>query len=314
VRVIQWTYSRSGAQQPGAATLYSLFNDSLPYSNNFTIQSPGALIYGYITKIVVSQIQLQYNIPTVSYNRNDFFIIAVNVSGTIIFSEVKIPYGYYYPSELAAVLQVLLRADANLPDVEVTFNALSGFTFYSATRSFYFVDPFQVPILFPSTGYSLNDVSNMYKTYVLLGITKLNCLSPRPTHVSSNYPNFLYTPYIDIYSDVLTNYQDVKDTNTSIAKPKGLVARVLLSGTGNLQDTTSGTALGSRSFTVTLDLNSPKVIKWSPDVAIPSIDFQLLDQYGELIPGVVENVDGITEYRVYQTEFQMTLLCVEGRY
>jgi hypothetical protein len=312
VRVTQWTYSRS-AQQPSSSVLYSVYNDSLPYSNNFTIQSPGALIYGYITKIIVSQIQLQYNIPTVAFGKNDFFIIAVNVNGTLTYSAILIPFGFYYPSELAAVLQVLLRAGGNLPDVVVTFNALSGFTFYSAARSFYFVDPKYIDFLFPGT-YPLGTIESIYKTYRLLGITFINNEPELDTQVSGAYPNFLYTPYIDIYSDVLTNYQDVKDTNTSIAKPKGLVARVLLSGTGNLQDTTSGTALGSRSFTVTLDLNSPKVIKWSPDVAIPSIDFQLLDQYGDLIPGVIENIDVITEYRQYQTEFQMTLLCVEGRY
>jgi hypothetical protein len=54
---------------------------------------------------------------------------------------------------------------------------------------------------------------------------------------------------------------------------------------------------------MTADLNTPKVIQWSPDVAVPSIDFQLRDCYGDLIPGDVER---------YPTEFQMTLLCIEG--
>jgi hypothetical protein len=54
---------------------------------------------------------------------------------------------------------------------------------------------------------------------------------------------------------------------------------------------------------MTADLNSPKVIQWTPDVAVPSIDFQLLDQYGEFIQG--------GDYG-FSTEFQMTLLCAEG--
>jgi hypothetical protein len=123
-----------------------------------------------------------------------------------------------------------------------------------------------------------------------------------PTQISYEYPNFLYTPYIDIYSDVLTNYQNIKDNNTSIAKPKGLIARILLSGVGNPQFTTETSALGCTPFVMTADLNSPKVIRWSPDVAVPSIDFQLIDCYGNFIPGDVER---------YPTEFQMTLLCVE---
>ena len=123
-----------------------------------------------------------------------------------------------------------------------------------------------------------------------------------PTQLSFEYPNFLYTPYIDIYSDVLTNYQNIKDTNTSIAKPKGLIARIFLSGVGSPQYTTETFALGASPFVMTADLNSPKVIKWTPDVAVPSIDFQLRDCYGDFIPGDVER---------YPTEFQMTLLCVE---
>ena len=75
-----------------------------------------------------------------------------------------------------------------------------------------------------------------------------------------------------------------------------------LSGTGNIQDTTNTSTLGSRAFVVTADLNSPKIIRWSPDVAVPSIDFQLVDCYGALIP---------VGYG-FQTEFQMTLLCSEG--
>ena len=123
------------------------------------------------------------------------------------------------------------------------------------------------------------------------------------TQISFEYPNFLYTPYIDIYSDVLTNYQNIKDTNTSVSKPKGLIARVLLSGAGNIQITTDANALGSTPFVITVDLNTPKVIQWSRDVAVPSIDFQLRDCYGDLIPGDKER---------YPTEFQMTLLCIEG--
>ena len=119
---------------------------------------------------------------------------------------------------------------------------------------------------------------------------------------SSDYPNFLYTPYIDIYSDVLTNYQKVKDTNTSTTKKKGMVARVYLSGTGTIQVTQTTDALGTQPFVMTADLNNPKVIQWSTDIAVPNIDFQVYDQYEELIPGGNNG---------FSTEFQITLLCIE---
>lgn len=136
----------------------------------------------------------------------------------------------------------------------------------------------------------------------MLGITIANGI-PSAIQNSYDYPTFLYTPYIDIFSDVLTNYQDVKDSTTATTKFKGLVARVYLSGNGNIQDTVGVSSLGSRPFVMTADLNSPKVIQWSPDVAVPGIDFQVYDQYSDLIPGPAEG---------FSTEFQMTLLCIEG--
>ena len=293
----------NNASQPVTNSLIGNYNRSKPYCNDFTISSPSALIYGYIDRIVVSQIQLQYNIPTVCLGRNDTLVIQWDNGGTIIETELVIPYGFYEPDELAVALQAVITDTGAIAPLGLTvqFNLQDGFYFNSTTNvDFYFPEPG----LLLTSGYTVDGVNTVLKTYKLFGITEENDSGGADTfQYSSNYPIFLYTPYIDIYSDVLTNYQNVKDTNTSVAKPKGLVARILLSGAGNLQLTTDATALGSAPFIMTADLNNPKVIKWSPDVAVPSIDFQLKDCYGELIPGNAEK---------YPTEFQMTLLCIEG--
>ena len=295
--------SFNNASQPVTNSLIGNYNRSKPSCNDFTISSPGALIYGYIDRIIVSQIQLQYNIPTVCLGRNDTLVIQWDNGGTIVETELVIPYGFYEPGELATALQTLITNTVAIAPLGLTvqFNLQDGFFFDSSTNlDFYFPEPG----LLLTSGYTVDGVDTILKTYKLFGITEENDSGGADTfQYSSHYPNFLYTPYIDIYSDVLTNYQNVKDTDTSVAKPKGLVARVLLSGAGNLQLTTGTTALGSTPFTMTADLNNPKVIKWSPDVAVPSIDFQLRDCYGDLIPGVLEK---------YPTEFQMTLLCIEG--
>ena len=274
------------ANQPVSNSLLAQYQNSDPPCYNFTIQSPGALIYGYIDRIIVSQIQIQYNIPTVIANKNDTFYINQQA--------VVIPYGFYTPDDLATVLQVRIRAATNVIDCLVTFDPQDGFLFTSAGFSISFTNALAVPTEVRDT---------VLKTYRLLGITKDNITSANIQY-SRDYPNFLYTPYIDIYSDVLTNYQTVKDTDSSVGKFKGMVARIYLSGTGNVQHTTAETALGSSPFVMTADLNNCKIIKWSPDVAVPSIDFQLYDQYNEFIPGAEEG---------FSTEFQLTLLCIEGQ-
>jgi hypothetical protein len=288
------------SNQPVSKALEAQYNDSEPYSNNFSINSPGALIYGYINRIIVSQIQLSYNVPTVCMGKNDTFYIIGDGVGSL---HVTIPHGFYYADELAATLQTEIRKNSNWQNVTVAFSPRDGFIFNSEDYDIYFPTYAEIVDVLGSAAPSSELI---YKTYRLLGMTIQNSDVGPPGHtqISFDYPNFLYTPYIDIYSDVLTNYQNIKDTNSSIAKPKGLVARIYVSGTGQIQVTGSVSALGTAPFVMTSDLNTPKVIRWTPDVAVPSIDFQLLDQYGDFIPGPEQG---------YSTEFQMTLLCVEGR-
>jgi len=307
---VKQTARVSGGSQPFAKFLigeYQLLASTKDnYSNSFELRSPGALIYGYIQRIVVSQIQIQCNIPTVNFDLNDTFYISDLNYNTY---PIVIPYGFYSGDELAAYLDTKFANTAGLSAlaIDVSYDPRRGFTFESKAvppEAFYFpslTDLATVP------GISDAIITNVLKTYRLLGLTDINSEvfgSPVTIQRSTVWPNFLYTPYIDFYSDVLTNYQTIKDTNTSVAKPKGLIARVYLSGNGSVQYTAPTAALGTQPFIVTADLNSPKIIKWTPDVAVPSIDFQLRDQYGDLIPGPLFN---------YSTEWQMTLLCVEGR-
>ena len=289
--------------QPTSNALIGQYRNLPPYCNNFTISSPGALIYGYIEKIIVSQIQLQYNIPTICSGRNDS--LAFTWNGGASYVAINIPFGFYSPDELAAAIQALISVGLLVPlQLTVAFSERNGFTFTSGNATGFAFPSVDYLIL---RGFNFNQINIILKTYKTLGIntenSELQNPAGLPAQTSFEYPNFLYTPYIDIYSDILTNYQTIKDTNTSVAKPKGLIARILLSGVGNPQYTTGAMALGSTPFVMTADLNTPKIIQWSRDVAVPSIDFQLRDCYGDLIPGDVER---------YPTEFQMTLLCIEG--
>lgn len=299
--VISQRTEYSSSQNPTQNSLLGQYRNLPPYCNDFTISSPSALIYGYIDKIIVSQIQIQYNIPTVCFGRNNTLVFAWN--NNLNSQSIVIPFGFYTPDELATAVQTLITNTPTLATLQLTvaFNELNGFTFVSGNNTNFY---FPSPDILLGLNYNNAEINRVLKTYRLFGINFENSeITNQPRQTSFEYPNFLYTPYIDIYSDVLTNYQNIKDTNTSTAKPKGLIARVLLSGVGNPQYTTGASALGATPFVMTADLNSPKIIQWSRDVAVPSIDFQLKDCYDELIPGDIER---------YPTEFQMTLLCVEG--
>ena len=301
VRAVTQSVSRGSANQPISTSLFGAYTNVTPYSYDFQIGRPNSLINGYIQRIVVSQAQIQYNIPTVNLGKNDKFYIFSSVAGTTF--SFTIPYGFYSPQELAAALQILIQV--NIADMTVTYDTNKKFTFTSALTQFFFPGPEDLTagavIILTS-----EEKNTLYRTLRMLGMTANNAAAggPKNTQESFDYPNFLYTPYIDFYSNVLTNYQSLKDTDTSLSNRKSLIARVYLSGMGSGVITTDTAALGTSAFVMTADMNSPKIIEWSPDSAVPSIDFQLRDCYDEFLPGAPYG---------YSTEWQMTLLCVEGR-
>jgi hypothetical protein len=324
------------ANQPTSNFLETQFLGDPPYSNDFSITAPNALINGYIDKIVVSQIQLQYYLPTVIPGANDtLFIFLEEAPDSEIYDEydINLPYGFYSPVELGAMLQVRLNADTG-STFTVSYSETSvggGYVGYTITntqnREFCFAG-----VEYLKDNYESNVVNTALKTYRLFGMNSSNAsddiISPggkaRLSQGSSLAPVFLYTPYIDIYSDALTNYQNLKDADSSTSKRKGLLARIYLSGVGSPQFTSdtyldaSGNiiflsdTLGSKPFVLTYDLNSPKIIQWTDQSAINSLDFQLRDCYGELLFVKTEggNAIGYGE-EIYNTEFQMTLLCIE---
>jgi len=333
---------RTDNNQPTSNILESQYNNSGPYANDFSITAPTALINGYIDKIIISQIQLQYYLPTIIPGRNDLMSFYVETSsGSNVFTQyiVTLPYGFYSPSELATMLQIFMNIQVyGIDEVHFTVNYRQGnvgtvsnigFTVSSDNgRRFYFPNPGE---LNPGLKTSL------LKTYKVFGFNINNSL-PQTEQYSWFAPVFLYTPYIDIYSDALTNYQALKDTDSSTIRRKGLLARVYLSGVGNPQVTTQlrstkinlttstnnvpgsvtgsiitdeGNTLGAEPFVLTYDMNSPKVINWTPDTAVNSLDFQTRDCYGDLLFTIIPGSSpGSGE--VFNTEFQMTLLCVEG--
>jgi len=344
------TQIEGNANQPIQNVLLAEYNGTGQPANDFSITAPNALMNGYIEKIIVSQIQLQYYLPTVIPNQNDLLPVYVETSnGSAVFTQylLNLPYGFYGPEELAAVLQAVLNVTVYGSALPARFQVVYTYGLIQAAQSnigftivlqdggkrFYFGNPTAPG--FPSV--------QILKTYKLFGLAIPNS-QPQTTQFSWVQPVFLYTPYIDIYSDALTNYQRLKDTDSSTIRRKGLVARLYLSGVGNPQmsmeeqvmqgtftttgvptstggtTTTNsnfnsvvianGSALGSHPFVLTYDLNSPKVINWTPDSAINSLDFQLRDCYGDLLFTRVSS--GVGAGETFNTEFQMTLLCVEG--
>ena len=329
-----------------STSLVNQYNTTGQPCNNFTVGGFGALIYGYIKKIQVSQIQLQYNVPTIIPNLNDTITILVYRAVTLppyqnptpfVFT---FPFGFYTPQELAATFNLILNNSVDFVNVAgngviVSYSPLNGFIISVnqpiINTQIAFPDVPQIQAILNAQSLDPELYLNILKTYRVFGIDKSNSF-PVSNLKCSTYPNFLYTPYVDIFSTSLTKYQKVKDNTTSASSDSTLVARIYLAGTGGPQNSGGDQSvfkptptehtfpLGSRPFIVVQDCNTPKVVRWSKDETVYNLDFQLRDQYGDLLYTTYNaaqaispiNPDNSPVNQVYYTEFQMTLMCIEG--
>jgi hypothetical protein len=277
-----------------------LLNSSLS-GTNVVIQAARPLVYGYFGRVALTQFCLKYQQPTIRTGYNDVFSIALaTAAGGPVFASanVTLPEGYYTLLDLAAELQVQLRAaNAALNSATVTapgsVGNAKGDGFLVNTGSAFV---FMAVVL--ATGVSeatqlqrLRCLRTLGFTRPMLGYPDLNTgaqTSGAPTYylsASGSAPNLLPTDYVDVVSTALTNYKDAKDANSSVGSPGAVIARIWLTeGTVNQSSTPEDPLyVGSAPLTVTKTWSNPNWSQWSPNQTINAVDIRLLDMYGDTL-------------------------------
>lgn len=312
-------------------TLVQLASDVLkiPGSYNYSstdcvIQAPGrSMLYGYFNRVAITEMQLFIRIPTIISGVNDQFVLSVSLTGASPFvsQTFTVPPGYYTPSLLAVALQTLIRANATILTTAASFTVTApttpatipasgaiqtGFNFSTATS-----DTIKFDV--PAGGSTRAAQLRVWKFYRLIGTNYLSfqgtpAFIPTAT-IATFSPNFLPTDYIDVVSKALTNYKDVKDSNTNEQAPQGVLARVYLTDNAvNAASTTTSysdpNAVGGAPFSFTKKWSSPNWSQWSPNQAINQLDFQLLDMWGDILYWT-------NQTSCANTEWQMTIVASE---
>jgi len=275
-------------------------------TNNCIIQTKRNLLYGYFSRVALTQFNLNYNVPTVVTGYNDKFSLVISGgTGTVFYT---IPQGYYTTTTLAATLQTLLRATAGNPigaatvtspttnTTNISTNVFSGFAFSSGNGG--------ITLTFNPgvTGQSVADANNYGRVWRMLGVTDQ---TPFVT-ARLGVPNLKPTDYVDIVSQALTNFKDTKDSNSSIQSPGAVIGRIWLNEAFvNNQTASAGypdpNLLGNAPLTITKTWISPNWSQWSPNQAINSVDITLLDMWG----------NPLFWSPTYQTEWSATLTVTE---
>jgi hypothetical protein len=326
------------------------------------------LMSGYFHRLTVTDVNVDWNIPTICAQNYIFTFGVQNVAlATSAAAVVTLPFRYVTFNELASLLQLRIRDVFNATnysvdaltvawtdntaglDLNVNLGNESGFVFFSndVNKKISFISDFPasytgVPgVLFPNEGSIIPGTSisqarrAMYKFYTMMGITSsiLNNLTGAFI-TNPSYPTLIYTSYIDIISNKLSQFMRVKDSETSWSADTNVITRVYLTNQGTVTSPTviytdlSGNqptqiirfdefGVGSRPFILNYTPQTPKNIKWSPSQTIVDFDIRVVDEFGDVlpwdlaIPFVLNPVTAQTSYSPQFFEFQLTVLCSE---
>ena len=275
---------------------------------NVKIDTGRALINGYFSRVAITQMTLNYRVPTVVTGVNDALFFKTFAPGATL-RTVIIPQGYYTYESMAITLQTEMLAVA--PELGASFTVTAPNTLNPAAPADTLVPGFTfntndvaIEMIFlygGSPGTSLSGQVRVAKTFRMLGMNRaLLGLSPafntsgQPTADGTPYqgatgtvPNFLPTDYVDVVSQNLTNYKDAKDTNSTVQAPGGVLARIYLTECPlTWASSTNGvpvdaTVLGFTSMSFCKTWQNPNWSQWSPNQTINTIDVRLLDMWGE---------------------------------
>ena len=273
-----------------------------PY-NNFLIAKGFPIQQGQIRNIKLSEVRFPYAIPNINDYNNKMW---VGVGGN--FQQVIVDSGFYSGDALATKLNADLALLFPGSNPSFTYNADGTFT----CEAFGYPNPL-VPdyvSLYPSFAVGDDGAFNMLQPSTkpsLLSVMGFN-FSPTQDYTTpatiqfSSVAPLVYTSFIDICSDVLTQYQDLPDAGTGQINRQHIICRLYVANeTSTPSQLQSGNPAypGQAPFVIHRQFKNPKVCKWNNQNSIDRIDIQLFDDAGRPLY-LLPNID----YDDFQLTFQ----------
>lgn len=298
--------------------------------NEILINKQQTLMNGYITRVALTEMNMEWNTPNVIANgpcKNNTLLFerSDGPNGAVLESvTISLDEGFYTPNELAANLTLKLNSYQSGTGV---FGATAWEVVYNDPKqNGNFVIRFSgtfSPAFFwrirPQNQNTNDDLCN------LMGFT-----SPPKSfykNLIGSYASMTYTPYFDIVSTQLTKKQNVNDNSTSIITGRNLLARIYLNNAGFVgrEDATDGGAepqaialcpiVGCRPFSLYKSFETPKQIYWDTKEFIAVVDLQLVDYKGRILyaknQGAATVSSGLVAECGDSSEFQLTLQITE---
>ena len=301
------TYTNYPQAQVISKTAGPILLNSRQSGTDVNIATRKSLLTGYFSRVALTELQLQFRVPTVITGYNDLIAFNYNTGGAGTAATITIPQGYYTFNTMATYLQTQFRLIPALAAMTVTPpNVLNAGPLLSVIPGFTFTPGGGASMFFFYAGGGSGTQQSQEivgRTFRMLGLNRA-CFGFSPeynegqqqtaaavpwTTAVGGAPFWLPTDYVDIVSQSLTNYKTPKDTNTSLAAPQSILGRINLaecpiSGVTNTSGVPLSPAiLGFGPQTFYKRWENPNWSQWSPNQAIDQIDIKLLDMWGNTL-------------------------------
>jgi hypothetical protein len=265
----------------------------------------------FATRITISEVRFPWFIPNINSTNNTIWLQAeanLPVSPLTIYP-IVVPSGFYTWDLLTTTLNGLIRETTALNPPVVSTNG-SQFIFTPGVAS---GSMFSLYWYNPLTNAPTNQ---QYLTQSSLALTmgfdweQVSGGSNVTQALIGNPTELLYTQYVDIVSEKLNYYSQVKDGSSAGSTNKALICRLYIS-----DEVSIGAQIGQIPTIIHRQFKNPKQIMWNKDAVIDFLDVSVLDQFGQLVP--LPTIAGVQSMYPKQKigawpNFQITLLASEN--
>lgn len=250
------------------------------------------IIQGNIERIGVNEVNFPYDIPNMQDGFNYFYMKCKYTPAIVL--EIVVAAGFYTGTELAVIInskivskgliQSLIQAQLPILAYDTVTNRFSfaapttsdsnyqvwqlfsSYTFYSPTLT--------TPVITKSIGKDIFSIMGFQ-------IGQDNTINPAvetedPLYGAGSAP-LAFTQYIDVSSPQLCKFQYFRDgSTTNLSRRSDIICRLYVSNNVAIQENE-----GTRPFVINRQFLNSRMMKWTADNAVGTIDIQLFDDCGQ---------------------------------
>jgi hypothetical protein len=255
------------------------------------------IIQGNIDRIGLNEVNFPYDIPNVQEGFNEFLIF--DLSNNEI--DIAITPGFYTGSLLKDAINAAIVAYGQTQDPVLVADDLPSFDYKDGANLFKFVAPVTQSnaiwylqsanvSAFPSPPIP-GSPQQLYKDPLGKDLLLIMGFQPEQDTYVTNHPGpnnnntyrfaggsapLTFTQYIDICSPQLCKFQYFRDgSTTNLSRRTDVICRLYVSN--NIAVTEQE---GSRPFVINRQYQNARVMKWTADNAVGTIDINLYDDCG----------------------------------